>query len=244
MEPQTQTVANSIPKLGDVPAIPVVAFAAFKEESRISFVRGYDPKVSAIAGYRHAIIRYRNTAAKGTVERAAQMVTVPQLVLGADYQLPANAAVVFRGVLEDEEDSIIRSLLDQGASTVSWDSVGVAAALASITAVRTSNRLSKEQIEAWGTKALADVCLARANEIIADKKLAEPEALKQRAGTLNAYVALAAKMAAPVPNIGMDGARALKAMMERGSLADDVAKVILAKIEAILNPKILESGDL
>ena len=247
MEPQeTQQPAvdanvQHIPKLGETVVAP--SFSAFKAEERFSFVRAYDVNATKTEGYRNAVIRYRNTDKKA-IQLSPKMATIPQMVLSADYKLPGVAESVFVGVLEDEQDNIIRSLIDSGASTINWDSVSLDAVLASITAIRVSNRLSKEQIEAWGTKALSIACYARADEIAITKGYDEAGKAKQRAGTLSAYVGLASKLAAPVPNIGAEGCNALKAMMARANLDDDISRVLAKKIEAILNPKVLEGDDL
>lgn len=247
METQINPQQVVIPKLGDVPAqssAQAPGFAAFKAEEKLSFVRAYDPKVTSLADFRHAVIRYRNTEGKNTVTRPAQMVTIPVISFPSDYNLPKVAFSVFRGVLEDEQDNMLRSMIDTGVSNISWDSVSLENILASITAIRTSNRLTKEQIEAWAVKALQDVCYARADEISTAKGFDDAGKLKQRAGTLGAYVALIAKLSAPVPNIGMEGANAIKSIMAKANLADDIAKVLNKKVEAILNPPVLAGGDL
>jgi hypothetical protein len=218
-------------------------FAAFKLEDRMSFIRGYDPKVTDIPGFRHAVIRYRNTDGKAT--KSAQMVTVPQIAFPEEYQLlPEKAQKVLLGVFEDEQDNIIRSKIDSQASYIHWDSLTLDEVLTSLTAVRMSQRLTKEQIENWARIALADATQTRAVQIAEAKGLSAEDRQKQIAGTLNAYVNLAMKLAAPVPNIGENEARALLNMMKLAQLADDMAKVLMTKLDAILNPKVIENVDL
>src|SRR5258705_5877937 len=88
-------------------------FAAFKADKQLSFIRPYDPKASSIAGYRHAVVRYRDTT-KGVSVKPAKMVTIPVIFLSDDYLMPEVAAKVLVGVLEDEQDVIIRDAIDSG----------------------------------------------------------------------------------------------------------------------------------
>jgi hypothetical protein len=243
-------VVPTIPVLADLKALPVVDssapnFAAFKLEDRISFVRKYDPTVQAITGMRHAVIRYRNVDKK-VAEKVAQMVTVPQIGISDDHAVFASDEFkkIVVGLLEDEQDSMLRSFLDQNVSSISWDALEFDKVLASLTAVRVSNRLTKDQIEAWSKIAFVEVCNQRADQISEAKKYTSEQVAKQRAGTLTAYCNLAMKLAAPVPNIGQNEAIALKNLLLVSKLDDDLAKVLLAKLEAILNPKIVESNDL
>jgi hypothetical protein len=240
---------QNIPTLGEATVINLNAaalmatMAAFKEEERFSFVRQYDPKVQVIEGYRHAVIRYRNTDAK-TVSKVAQMVTVPSIAIPDDMALVTDErlAKVIVAMLEDEQDNMIRSLIDSKQVTViHWDSLEVSKVLDSLTAVRMSQRLTKEQIENWARIALAECTKQRALQIAAAKQLDEANTAKQVAGVLNAYVGIACKLAAPVPNVGQNEATALQNMMLTAKLDDDMAKVLLAKLHAILNPKILEN---
>lgn len=233
-----------IPVLTDMPlASTPSSFAAFKEAERISFVRQYDPRVQGIEGYRHAVIRYRNTDKK-VAEKVAQMVTIPQIRLSDEYLLPEPASKVLIGCLEDEQDNMVRSMIDLGRSNIPWSELTLECTLASLTALRVSNRLSKEQIEAWAAIAFVSFCNTRADQISEAKKYNPEQSAKQRAGTLTAYKELAMKLAAPVPNIGQEQATALKNMLTVANLDDDMAKVLKAKLEAILNPQVVVSGDL
>lgn len=248
---------NQIPSLTTLqtlPVIPAATFAAFKvaeneQEQSVSFVRPYDPKVQGIEGYRHVVIRYRNTDPK-KAEKAAQMVTIPALKLSADYAVfsdgePGNSlAKMLLNTLEDEQDSMIRSLIDQGQSNIYWTSLTLEKVIEAYNAVRVSQRLTKEQIEAWAVIALKEACEVRADQISESKGYNEEQKEKQRAGTLNAYKELASKLAAPVPNIGQEQATALKNMLVVAKLDDDMAKVLRNKLEAILNPKVVDGSDL
>lgn len=248
METATNTVvtpsALTIPVLTEMPlALTLSSFAAFKVEEAISFVRVYDPKVQSIEGYRHAVIRYRNTDKK-VAEKIAQMVTIPQLKLTDDFLMPDVAGKVLLGVLEDEQDNMIRSMIDQSKSVIHWSDLTLDCIFASLTALRVSNRLSKEQIEAWANIAFVPFCNQRADQISEAKQYNEDQKAKQRAGTLNAYKELACKLSAPVPNIGQESATALQNMFLVAKLDDDMAKVLKAKLHAILNPVVANMGDL
>lgn len=253
---ETQQTATQVPVLQNVVTLPEVSFSQFRAPEKqedgsmsegFSFVRAYDPKVTAQQGYRNAVLRYRNTDGKTT--KAAQMVTVPQLVLPDDYLmvLSEKAIRVFTQVLEDAEDAIIRSQVEEPtkASNIKWVELGVDKALDFLTAERVSQRLTREQIEAWFLIAGKSWCEARAEEICTGKNITDAvEVAKQKAGTLNAYKELMMKLAAPVPNIGQGQATALKNMLVSSKLDDDMAKVLLAKIKQILEPKITENVDL
>jgi hypothetical protein len=232
----------AIPTLESVTTL--ATFGAFKVEERLSFVRPYSPTVQAIPGFRHSVIRYRVTG-KDTVEKPAKMATIPQLVLPDEYSLlDERARKVILGTYEDEQDNIVRGIIDAQFSNVHWDAVSLEKVLESLTAVRMSNRLTKEQIEVWAKVAFVAACDTRADQISSEKSYTPEQAAKQRAGTLNAYAALAMKLAAPVPNIGQGEATALKNMLLVAKLDDDMAKVLLTKLEAILNPKITQNNDL
>lgn len=231
-----------IPVLGDAALMPT--FNAFKDTDRLSFVRQYDPRIQGINGYRHAIIRYRNTDPKLAV-RTAQMVTVPQLVLPEEYSLlPEKAVRVLMGVFEDEQDSMIKSKIEIGASVISWSDIELDRILDSLTAVRMSQRLTKEGIENWFKIAAKEVCTTRAMQIAESKGFSPEDTAKQIAGTIIAYCNLAMKLSAPVPNLGTNEATALKNLLTVGKLSDDMAKVLQAKLEQILNPKVTENVNL
>lgn len=259
MEQQQQ---QQIPSLASLNSLPVVAtFAAFKEpvvgkaedgsdsEPGVSFVRGYDPKVQGIEGFRHVVIRYRNTDPK-KAEKPAQMVTIPQIKIGAEFAVFADGepgeslGKILQNAIEDEQDAMIRSWIDQGQSNIYWPSLDLAEVIKAYNAVRVSQRLTKEQIEGWANVALAEACNARADQISVAKSYNDEQKQKQRAATLKAYVDLASKLAAPVPNIGQEQATALKNMLVVAKLSDDMSKVLANKLEAILNPKVAENGDL
>lgn len=241
-------VQSQIPTFAEIGVSTLAPFDAFKLEEKFSFVRPYSPSLcNELAGYRHSVIRYRNTDKTGTVSKPAKMVTIPQLALPDDWQVAMDerAQKVILGVLEDEQDNIIRNLIDEKqASRVSWDDLVLDKVLDSLTAVRISQRLTKEQIEAWGRVAMNEVCTTRAKQIAEAKGFNPEQTAKQIAGTLNAYVALAMKLAAPVPNIGQNEATALQNLLLVGQLDDDMAKVLKAKLHAILNPKVAENNDL
>lgn len=244
----TTSAAIAVPSFADVSTDNLALFAtfgAFKVEEKFSFVRPYDPKVTDIAGFRHAVIRYRNTDSKA-VQRSAQMVTVPSIKLPDEYSLlPAKALQVINGVFEDEQDNMIRSQIDTGRAQIYWETLTLDKVLDSLTAVRMSQRLNKEMIENWFRIAAKNVCSTRAVQIAQAKGISDSaEIEKQVAGTLNAYCNLAMKLAAPVPNLGENEARALKNVLVVGALADDMAKILLAKLEQILNPKVIENADL
>lgn len=250
-----QVTPAVIPILAELQQMPVVSapnFAAFIAEKEISFVREYDPKVTAIEGYRHSVIRYRNTDGKST--KTAQMVTIPALKLPTDYAVFSDGepgtslAKMLLDTLEDAQDSMIRVFIDgdgkNKVSNIGWSLLTLEQVIANYNAVRVSVRLTKEQIEAWAKIAFVAACNQRADQISEASKHTPEQNAKQRAGTLNAYADLAMKLAAPVPNIGQNQAIALKNMLTVAKLDDDMAKALFAKLEVILNPKVVENGDL
>jgi len=220
-------------------------FAAFKLDKRISFIRAYDPKAPMAEGYRHAVIRYRDTN-KVTVSKSAQMVTVPQVKLDDDYLMPEKASQVLVGILEDQQDLMIRAFIDAGLSLIEWDSISVDNCLDSLTAVRISQRLTKEQVENWVNVALVDSLRVRGKQNAESKGYAigSEKELAQIAGTINAYRERFARLAAPVPNLDQQAAQALVNMLLVSKVDDDISRSLSKKLHAILHPVVLESGDL
>lgn len=244
--------AVSIPVLGQVVAVTSEhpGFAYFRNDvpgEEFSFVRPYDAKIQKLPEYRHSVIRYRNLDKPGTVQKAAQMVTVPSIKFSDDLAivLTKAEATVFLGLIEDAEDSIIRTLIEAGASKVNWSALGWTKAVEFLTAERVSQRLTKEQIDAWFLIAGKEFCDKRAAQICDAKGITDvAEIAKQKAGTLTAYKDNIVKLAAPVPNLGQQTATALSNMLLTANLDDDMAKVLKAKLHAILHPQIVENGDL
>lgn len=233
-------------------------FAAFKAESSVSFVRAFDPKVAIpMDGYTHQVIRYRDT--KGTASKPAKMVTVPALTLPAYKEefkqdaegvetdevirsgygfMPEDAWRVLVDVLESAQSDIIRNLIESGKTVIEWSDVDLDKCLAFLTAARVSNRLTKEAVEAWAKIALAKACEDRAKEIAMTKGYDAEKTKAQIEGTTAAYVANVSKLAAAVPNIGMETAQACSLMLERANVDDDIAKALKKKLYAILNPDV------
>lgn len=220
-------------------------FSAFKLESSISFIRPYDPKAASITGYRHAIIRYRDTS-KGVSIKPAQMCTIPELSLPDDYSLlPDKAVAVLKGVICDEQDAIIKQAIEDKKSIISWSDVSLDACLDSLTATRVSQRLTLEQINAWVRVAMVATIRQRAEQKLSEgAKDYQGKTLDQAFAILmNAYAEKYSKLSAPVPNLGMETATMLHNQLLTSELDDDIAKALRAKLHAILNP-IKDSSDL
>lgn len=220
-------------------------FAAYKLDKRISFVRPYDPKATITDGFRHAVIRYRETG-KQTVSKPAKMVTIPQIKLDDNYLMPEKAQQVLIGILEDQQDLMLRAFIDENISVIEWDSLSVDNCLDSLTAVRISQRLTKEQVENWVNVAIQNALRERGRQV-AEAKGYAPDSdnyLKQVAGTINAYRERFGKLAAPVPNLGQNEAQSLENMLAVSQCDDDIAKTLKKKLHAILHPVIAETGDL
>lgn len=238
------TNAAAVASTSSLETIATLAtFGAFKVDEKFSFVRPYNvASVQGIPNFRHAVIRYRVTGTE-KVEKPAKMVTVPSVALPEEYELlDERAKKVILGLYEDEQDRMLRSMIDAGKDRIQWETVTLNCILDSLTAERMSSRLTKEQIENWARVALLKACEVRADQVSEAKSFNEEQKLKQRAGTLNAYVALACKLAAPVPNVGQSEATALKNMLIVSELDDDMAKVLLAKLDNMLNPKVIENA--
>lgn len=221
-------------------ALASTTFAAFKEAESISFIRAYDPKAQAISGYRHAVIRYRDADRKaGTVSKPAKMVTIPAVIFPEEYSLlPAQAIQVFLGVIEDQQDVLIREAIDNGATMIYWQDITLEKCLASLTAVRTANYLTKEQIAAWVRASMSVHLRSVALQIAEAKAYDDNKTALQIAATLNAYVDNYSKLAAKVPNIGQDVATKLQNQLLLANLADDMANKLKTKLHSILNPSI------
>lgn len=215
------------------------AFSAIKADKQISFVRPFNPKESlSLDGFRNAVIRYRDTT-KGVAIKPAKVVTVPAVVLPDDkYLLPVDAAKVLIGAVEDSQDILIREAIDNGANVIEWASVDLDTSLAALNAVRVSQRLTKDQVEAWARVAMAHFFVSRAGEISSNAGHDEAKKVLQLALTTKAYVDSLSSLSAPVPNLSQDKAIALKNALTIAKVNDDISKSLFAKIDAILNPKI------
>jgi len=231
---QVQTLAGAPVGIPSVEASANPMFAAFKADSKLSFVRPYDPSSVIVAGFRHSVMRWRDV--KGQVAKQAKMATVPAIILPDTFTLPEKAKQVLIGCLEDAQDAIIRLAVELGASTIAWQDVTLDATLEHLTAARVSTRLTKEQITGWGNIALIPACNQRADQISEAKGYNEEQRKAQRASTLNAYVAHFSKLAAAVPNVGQSEAQAMQNMLAIAKLDDDMAKVLSKKLHAMLNP--------
>lgn len=229
-----------------VPVIPVLTspeaqtldFTKFNAEKMLSFVVPYNPKISEMIGYRHAVVRYRVTGTN-KVDKPAKMATVPQIKLDGDnYLLPKQAETVLLGVLEDQQDGMIREFIESGKNTIAWEDITLEKTLAALTATRISNRLTREIVELWADVAIRPFTDARAQQI-AEAKGFMADAAKvaaQVAATFNSYKDNLAKLAAAVPNVGQDTALQLQTFLANSKLDDDIAKVLNRKLHAILNP--------
>lgn len=215
-------------------------FSAFKASEQVSYVRPYDAKAIAIENYRHCVIRYREDK-KIAVTKPAKMVTIPAVSLPAGYVIPdEKAQAVFIGVFEDAQDNIVRNLLEHGSNVVTWDSVSVEACLEALTAIRVSQRLTKEQVMNWVGVALAESIKLRAAQVSDAKGENEMQAVARIAIMTNSYKEKFGRLSAAVPNLQQDDAMKLANMLKVASLGDDMSKTLAAKLHAILNPEIAD----
>lgn len=231
-------VSNSAIAVLTSAAAESLDFTKFSAEKRLSFVVPYNPKVSEMQGYRHAVVRYR-VVGTNKVDKPAKMVTIPQVKLDADnYLLPKQAETVLLGVLEDQQDGMIREMIDSGKNTILWDEITLDKVLSALTATRISNRLTRETVELWADAAIRPATDARAQAIVNQKATAgiTVSLEAQKAASFNAYKDNLAKLAAAVPNVGMETAQQLETFLLGSKLDDDIAKVLRRKLHAILNP--------
>lgn len=221
-------------------------FAAFKADKQISFIRPYDPKQAiASEGYRHAILRYRTTD-KNVAAKPAKMVTVPQVTLSSDWLLSEQAAKVLVGVIEDQQDAMIKALIDADVSLIEWEHITVEKCLDALTAIQVSQRLSKEQIEGWVMATLQNFLRKRGEQVAESKafKVGSDEHLKQVAGVITNYKNKFGNLAAPVPSLMQNEAQSLQNMLLASGVDDDIAKSLKRKLHAILNPEIVAGVEL
>lgn len=213
-------------------------FSAFAADKKVSFVRPFSPKDAiSIEGFRNAVIRYRDTS-KGTAVKPAKMVTIPAVKLDDNYLMPEAAAKVLLGVIEDSQDTLIREAIDAGASLIDWAIVNVDSCLSALTAVRMSQRITKEQIVAWVSIALDKTLTARATAISDAKLHNDLQRQQQIAATKNDYSNALSTLSAPVPNLKQQSAIACKNLLLQANVSDDISNALLAKLEVILHPEI------
>lgn len=242
MDTQNQT---NVPTLQTAIALTL---AMFKEDEQFSFVRPYvAANCTNVEGYRHAVIRYRVTGTD-KVEKPAKMATIPSIVLPEDsYKLPDDAKKVLIGVLEDQQDAIIRTIIDDKKDIVDWSSVNLQATLNALTATRVSNRLTRDGIENWFNASVVKTAAELRGEQVAEQKgfaKGSEQWNKQVAGSVQAYRDNFGKLAAAVPNLGQNTAVALQNILKTSEAADDMALALGKKLHQILNPVVVGDGDL
>jgi hypothetical protein len=216
-------------------------FTKFNAEKMLSFVVNYNPKIGEMPGYRHSVIRYRvvenKTTPSAKVDKPAKMVTIPSVTFpDGEYLMPVSAFTVLRGVLEDQQDAMIRETIEGGSNTIKWEDITLEKTLAALTATRISNRLTREIVELWCDAAIRIHTDKRAAEISEAKKHSPDFARLQAAATFNKYKENLAKLSAAVPNLGQEDAQRCEQFLLRSLLDDDIAKVLKKKLHAILNP--------
>jgi carboxylesterase type B len=231
-------VTSKSVSLDDAQANP--GFSAFSVDKQISFIRPYDPRVSDIPNYRHAIIRFwtpKGQKAAGIAAKPAKMVTIPSVKLpDDDYLMPEQAYKVLTGVLEDQQDIIIKSKIDAGEALINWADVSIPTLFDALTSVRVSKRLTSEQIKSWATTFMTDAFKSRVAEMVTRNPTIN--AGSQLAKTTNTYVELFSKLSAPVPKLDAVQLNALTSMLDRSKLNDDIAAALRNKINVLLNPEI------
>ena len=129
--------------------------------SVVPFIPG---KTSPFTDQRLAKVGYKTTK-KQKAKFASVAVSVPVLELTAeDY---ANAASHIRGMFENAQDGIIRSLYESSAGLrkeVSDDEISPASCIAFMEAEAAGERLKKETIELWFDVSMADAVMVMVAE--------------------------------------------------------------------------------
>lgn len=216
-------------------------FAAFIADKQMSHVRPYDAKATIVEAYRHIVIRYRDDKKNAVAAKPAKMVTVPNVLLPAEYQsLPAKAQSVIVGVFEDCQDDIVRNLIDHGSNVIPWDVISLDACLEALTAIRVSKRLTKDEVMNWVGVSLADAIKLRANQVSEAKGENEQQSIARVAVMTNSYKEKFGRLSAAVPNLVQDDAMRLSNMLSQANLGDDMSKTLAAKLHAILNPELAD----
>lgn len=221
--------------------------APINREAKVSAVLAYIPSnATDTEGMRWSIARWWNTEkAKATnAVRPAKMILIPTIDLSlwfTDSDFKTKAQQVFQGVIEDQQDILIKQSIEKGESQITWDSISIASCLDALTAVRVSQRLNKEMIEGWVKAAMLETLKLRGIEIASTKGI---DQATQVAKTTNDYTDLFGRLAAPVPKLDMDQCNALVAMLKRAALTDDMSKALGSKLFILLNPKAIDSGNL
>lgn len=227
--------------------------AAFNPEAKVSFVRPYDAKETALEGYWNVIIRYRQTD-KSKAVPPSKMVTIPAITLpvtlksipGIDSTTdPVKLLSILSGTLQDGQESIVKYLVDgEGKKEISWADVALEATVEFLTAARVSQRLTREGIEAWASVTLKDALAKRGAAVAAHKGITEPAMVAvQVASTTNRYVSLFGGLAAAVPALKQEETMACQKLLAEANLADDMARSLAAKLHTMLNP-VIEVSDL
>lgn len=213
------------------------AFSAFKASEQVSYVRPYDAKATMIPDYRHSIVRYRDDKKNAIAAKPAKMVTIPSVALPIEYaSLPEKARAVITGVFEDCQDDIVRNLIDNGSNVIPWNLVSLENCLDTLTAIRVSQRLTKEQVMNWVGVAMLPYIKLRAAQVSEAKGENENQAIARVAVMINSYKEKMGRLSAAVPNLSQSDATQLQNALKVSELDDDMAKSLLKKLHAILNP--------
>ena len=228
-------------------------FAKFDVEKAISFTRRYDPKEQATEGYRNVKIGYRETK-KNPIPPEPKVVSIPQVSLGqAQTALEmvtdtdtAKLSAVLLGAIEDGQDAMVRYMVDgENRKVINWQEVSLSATLEFLTTARASQRLTREGIEAWIDSALLPTLNERGAELAANKLITAPALIaQQQVAVVARYKSIIGGLSAAVQKIAQEEAIAAVTILKRANLADEMSKVLLAKLDALLNPPAANNGDL
>jgi len=128
----------------------------------------YSPKapVTAIEGYRVAKVMYKTNSKTGNIAGENSCLIVPHVTEDMIVDNVDRLIKHFVGMLEAEQDKIIKGLHLEAVSFVEPDKINVDAIIAALEAVAVSGRINKEMIEVWFSEEIEETLL----ELVAAKK--------------------------------------------------------------------------
>lgn len=213
-------------------------FAAFKQESAISFIRPWIKDTPELAGYTHHKLEYR-TSDKKAVEKPSQMVTVPAIQLPEEYSLlPVLHKQAVLDYFNRCQKDLIKVQVAEGAKLIHWQAISLDSVIEFLTAERETNYLTKESVLAWVSANMVEQFRARGAQIAEAKGYNDLQSAQQIAKTVVQYQELFGKLAAKVPPLAQAQATSLQnqLLLLSADKHDRMYKVLSDKLHKILNP--------
>ena len=186
---------------------------------------------------RLSLITRKNTektlAANNGVKLVSQCVSIPTFSLTSEQIL--GLKIYVQDMVESAQDSLIRSLIDAGATSIADEQITFDCIVSHMTMERASSRLKKEAILHWWNDEVLPLFIAYSEPklgIITGQPVTEVQAKKLEV-TCNAWRDLFASVAGR-SLIDKDKINHLKNMLSKLEVNDSMAKKVTMRLDAML----------